>query len=480
MGVLPVRSLRDKLALLFFAIIAGAFGVIFLVVVPQLESKLEGRRLHDLRVDAATGHVLLQSTLASPVRQRVVDRRVRFVADITDARVTLLRLEHPPRRRGRAPRDLSLVPVADSSEADQAIPRQGELARRALQQRRPQNGLVSFGGEKFGIVAQPLRARGIPVGVAVYTRDLDDVTETVAFVRKRVLIATGVALLLALSGAFLAARALARRVERLEVAAGQVAEGRHVDPLPEDSHDELGQLTRTFNEMQLQLRRVDVARRDFIATASHELRTPIFSLAGFVELLQDEDLDEETRREFLETMAEQVARLQKLSVDLLDLSRLDTASLDLHREPVDLAELARSVGAEFAPALAEHRTRLELELPDEPAEASCDRERAAQIVRILMDNALRHTPEGTPVTMSAGRRNGNASLTVVDGGPGLSIYTRAHAFDRFFTGDAVRGAGLGLAIARELAELMDGELRLADRDGGASFTLELPANGDRA
>ncbi len=106
------------------------------------------------------------------------------------------------------------------------------------------------------------------------------------------------------------------------------------------SKDELGQLTDTFNRMQEQLRQVDVARKEFIATASHELRTPIFSLAGFVELLQDEDLDEDTRREFLETMAEQVERLQKLSVDLLDLSRLDSGSVQLHPESVDLAELS--------------------------------------------------------------------------------------------------------------------------------------------
>ena len=104
---------------------------------------------------------------------------------------------------------------------------------------------------------------------------------------------------------------------------------------------------------------MDVARKEFIATASHELRTPIFSLGGFVELLQDEDLDEETRREFLETMGEQVERLQKLSVDLLDLSRLDAGSVELHTEPVDLAELARSVAGEFHPRLAEHGTELD-------------------------------------------------------------------------------------------------------------------------
>ncbi len=88
--------------------------------------------------------------------------------------------------------------------------------------------------------------------------------------------------------------------------------------------------------MQAQLQQVDVARKEFVATASHELRTPIFSLGGFVELLRDEDLDEATRREFLDTMAEQVERLQKLAVDLLDLSRLDAGSVELQLEQVDL------------------------------------------------------------------------------------------------------------------------------------------------
>ena len=183
--------------------------------------------------------------------------------------------------------------------------------------------------------------------IALYSRDLEAVTEAVVFTRERVLIATGVALLLALVGSYLVARALARRVRRLEVAAAEVARGHFIEPLPVDSEDELGQLTRTFNEMQERLRELDGARKAFIATASHELRTPNFSLAGFVELLRDEDLDEETRRDFIETMSEQVARLQKLSVDLLDLSRLDAGSLQLHTEAVDLSELARSVVSEF-------------------------------------------------------------------------------------------------------------------------------------
>jgi len=276
----------------------------------------------------------------------------------------------------------------------------------------------------------------------------------------------------ALAGGYLVAQALSRRVRRVERAAQQVAAGRFIDPLPVDSADELGQLTRSFNEMQAQLRQMDVARKEFVATASHELRTPIFSLGGFLELLRDEDLDEDTRREFLDTAVEQVERLQKLAVDLLDLSRLDAGSVALERAAIDLSALAREVIGEFRLAVTRHETELELRLPAR-VRATCDRERVAQIVRILLDNALRHTPEGTQVTVSAGRANGAISLTVADKGPGLP--DRAQVFERFYTGDATRGAGLGLAIARELAERMDGSLRAEPAQRGSSFTLELPA-----
>jgi two-component system OmpR family sensor kinase len=144
---------------------------------------------------------------------------------------------------------------------------------------------------------------------------------------------------------------------------------------------------------------------------------------------------------------------------------------------VDLSELARSVIGEFKPALAEHGTDVRVQLPDGGVEASCDRERVVQIIRILLDNALRHTPEGTHVTVSANRENGAAEVTVADTGPGLSDGSRAHVFERFYTGDATQGAGLGLAIARELAERMDGRITLASRPGSTVFTLRLPAEG---
>ena len=146
--------------------------------------------------------------------------------------------------------------------------------------------------------------------------------------------------------------------------------------------------------MQRQLAELETARSRFIATASHELRTPIFSIGGFLELLEDEELDEETRVMFIRQVREQVARLGRLATDLLDLSKLEAGSLELRPERTDLREIARGVAAEFAPALAAHESHLELRLAATGAEADCDPERVAQIMRILIDNALSHTPAG--------------------------------------------------------------------------------------
>jgi two-component system, OmpR family, sensor kinase len=469
-----LRSLQTKIALVFFAIVAAAFAVIYFVVVPQLESNLEQRQLDDLTT--AARDVRTSAKFATQIEEeKELNERVRELADRTDARVTLLGIDpslEGPQGQGR---ELRFYALSDSRTEKEA-PVNGALARRAILAGQPRTGIAPFGGEELAQLAQPFGPQREPRAVVVYSHDLNDVTEAVTLVRDRVLVASLVALAIAMLGGYLVARALAKRVRRLEVAADEVAQGRFIDPLPVDSKDELGQLTRTFNQMQAQLRQVDVARKEFIATASHELRTPIFSLAGFVELLQDEELDEETRREFLETMSEQVARLQKLSVDLLDLSRLDAGSLDLRTEPVDLSELARSVVHEFTPAVAEHHTDLDVRLPEEGPEALCDRERVAQIMRILLDNALRHTPSGTHVSVRADRRNGSAGLTVSDSGPGLPQESGAKVFERFYTGDAARGAGLGLAIARELAERMDGRLRVTSSAGSTAFTLELPAD----
>jgi signal transduction histidine kinase len=206
------------------------------------------------------------------------------------------------------------------------------------------------------------------------------------------------------------------------------------------------------------------------------LRTPIFSLGGFVELLEDDGLDPETRQRFLDQVRDQVERLRKLSVDLLDLSRLESGTLELRPEEVDLCELTRSIGGEFEPTLAQHDSHLELRLAARRIDAQCDPVRVAQIMRILIDNALTHTPPGTRIVVTAGRDNGHARLAVRDDGEdGIEGGAQRRIFEPFFTSDDAQGSGLGLAIASELAGRMDGRLSVRSQPGETVFTLDLPA-----
>jgi signal transduction histidine kinase len=178
---------------------------------------------------------------------------------------------------------------------------------------------------------------------------------------------------------------------------------------------------------------------------------------------------------FIRQVREQVDRLGRLATDLLDLSKLEAGSLELRPERTDLREIARAVAAEFGPALAAHESHLELRLAGADVQAECDPERVAQIMRILIDNALSHTPAGTDVVVAAGQRDGRVRLSVTDYGTGIKRAAMSRIFEPFYTSDDAQGSGLGLAIAHELAERMAGELQAESVPGRTTFSLELPA-----
>jgi signal transduction histidine kinase len=229
--------------------------------------------------------------------------------------------------------------------------------------------------------------------------------------------------------------------------------------------------------MRQRLAQLERARREFIANASHELRTPLFSLAGFLELMADEELDTKTQVEFMATMREQVERLTKLATELLDLSRLDAGRLTVENEPIDLGSLAETLAEEFHAVALSTEHALAVNGTHIDVSALGDEERVLQIGRILVENALIHTPSGTPVRLGTARRNGSALLMVEDDGPGIPPEHSTQIFDRFYRleGSVASGSGLGLAIARELAELMGGSVELDSTPGRTLFSLVLPA-----
>jgi two-component system, OmpR family, sensor kinase len=463
-------SLRNRLAAVFFMITLIAIAALYVYVAPGLRTRLLNEKRSELASSARRYSRPVIETIGSSVPSSVVRMRVDAAGLASGNRVTLLLVTH-------LPTGPQLSPEADSSKLAATTPLTFAVADHAAVTGSPQTGIEMTADGTVAEAAYPVFYQGSVGAVIVYSDPVSDIVRSVGIVRHEILVAGGIALLLALVGGYFVARALGQRVKRLELAAQKVAAGDFDHPITVDSSDELGQLAITFNQMQRQLAQLEEARKKFIATASHELRTPIFSLGGFVELLEDEDLDPETRRRFLEQVSQQVERLRKLSVDLLDLSRLEAGSLELRPEQVDLGELTRSVSGEFEPSLAHHDSHLELRLPPRTLEAVCDPVRVAQIMRILIDNALTHTSSGTRIVVTAARQNDQLVLVVRDDGGGIDPQSISRIFEPFYTADDAQGSGLGLAIASELAERMSGRLAVTSAPGQTTFTLELPVGG---
>ena len=455
----PLRTVGARLSLALLGVVALVLGLVYLIVVPSLKSRLVDARLNDL------AHA--RKALVAEYEQRPNDPDFfSNAAASTNARVVLLSvLSQSPTvvtptqwsLPGRSPKAFTDDPIAILSA------RTSHLER----------GTVSRSDGQFAEVAIPIAKHG---DVLLLAAPLHDALADVNAVQRRMLLAGGLALLVALLVGYGAARLFARRIRRLERAADRIAGGRFDAQVADRSADELGELARAFDRMGTKLAGLDHARREFVANASHELRTPLFSLGGFLELLEDEELDEPTRREFLDTMAGQVRRLTKLADDLLDLSKLDAGRLHVETQPVDLESLAGAAVDEFAGVARASEHPLEY-VGDGGAAARGDPQRVLQIVRILLENALVHTPPGTPVEVAVRRAGGRAEITVTDGGPGISADDRAELFERFYRGESTKasGSGLGLAIAKELAELMGGKIELESKPGRTVFSLALPA-----
>jgi two-component system OmpR family sensor kinase len=458
----PLRSVGAKLSLALLLCVTAALGLVYAAVAPSLESRLINSRLNDLERSApALAQQLLARQFVGP------DFYVR-AGTTTNSRVVLMK----PLSRKTWTLNVIQDSQGDGGSGSSDI-RDDPLASDTAKDLKPRSSTVSRDGERFAEVTEPVGSDGT---VLLLSASLDRALDDVGLVKRRLLLAGAFVLALVFVVGYAGSWVFARRLRRLERAAERIADGMFDEPVTDQGKDEVGELARAFERMRRRLAQLDHARREFIANASHELRTPVFSLGGFLELLDDEELDEDTRREFLTTMREQVRRLEKLATELLDLSRLDAGQIDLDREAVALDDVARTAADEFAAIALQSGHELEVAAP-ESVLAIADEQRLLQIARILVENAIVHTPAGTHVRVAVSEERGNARLAVSDDGPGIAEAEAGNIFERFYRLDTAQasGSGLGLAIARELARLMGGSLELERTNGRTSFAVTLPA-----
>lgn len=451
-----LEGIRLRLSLSLLLVVAGTLAIVYLIVVPSLEAELVTAKLDQLEKNAKTVSRGYETDIGNE------QGYAEIASSVLQARVVIYRT------LGDGLLILGDFPTTSSLDVER-----DPIALRAAETNALQRGTAERSDRLFAEVAIPVPQHE---AVILLSDSLADPLSSLGLIKRRLLVAGGIGLLAAVVVGYVLASIHARRIRRLERAAERIAAGRLDEPVVDPGHDELGELAVAFERMRVRLENLDRARNEFIANASHELRTPLFALGGFLELMVEEELDEKTRREFLESMREQVDRLAKLATDLLDLSRLDAGRMRVEHEPVDLGEVAHVVAEEFR-ILAEQRGHpVEVAVEGRPI-ARADELRMLQVCRALLDNALVHTPKGTRVAMRAHADREHAYLEVHDEGPGVPPIHAAHVFDRFYRaeGGVASGSGLGLAIARELASVMDGEVVLESRPGRTVVRVVLGA-----
>ncbi len=295
-------------------------------------------------------------------------------------------------------------------------------------------------------------------------------------------------LIAGLLGVFLGlllSRTLAAPLARLTAAARAVAAGDLSQRVPETGPEEVAELGRAFNQMTAALGRAEELRRNMVIDIAHELRTPLTVIQGGLQAILDGVYP--LRIEEIAAIYDETRLLSRLIDDLRELAQAEAGQLTLERRPVPIADLVQAAIAGFAPVAEERGIRLEAQIPSELPPVDVDPDRIHQVLRNLVVNALRHTPPGGRIQISAeAAPSGFITLRVRDTGSGIAPEDLPYVFERFWRADRSRaresgGAGLGLAIARHLVEAHGGRIGVESRPGqGATFWFTLPVAVEKA
>jgi signal transduction histidine kinase len=456
-------GLRARLAAALVLTSAVTLLAVAVALLAPLQSRLTNDRISTLAATARAERSVFGRLPESAVRPHSVllDRAVAAMRKRTGGEVAVFDAQ------GR---------LLATTDADS--PPYAQAAMDALRAPRSVRQVLDGPDGREALVALRTEAGEGLLGITI-RKSLGDVDAAVSSVKRTFVVAAIAGLFLATVVGVAMATGLVVRLKELRRATLKVAElGPEAELAMDHRRDEVGDLTRAFVTLQGQLREQEQARRTFVATASHELRTPLSSLSLMLDMLEE---DLAAGRVDIDAVRAQVAdargqsdRLSKLAAQLLDLSRID-AGVPLVRELVELGEVCRAVVAEFEP-----RAHDGVELT---TAGSCwavaDPSSVARVVRILVDNALRFTPAGENVLLAVSCDAGHASVSVSDRGPGIPEAERELIFERFRrgadSGDDGGGFGLGLAIGRELAVRMEGDLVLDTSSATTRFVLTLPS-----
>ena len=316
----------------------------------------------------------------------------------------------------------------------------------------------------------------VPVIVVAQRSDLIDWREIV----RGLVVPVAIAAILSAIAARSLSRWLGSRLSGLAVAAHQLAGGDLAARAGEDGNDELTDLAQSFNVMAARLEDSQAREQDFLMSVGHDLRTPLTTIGGYAEALEEGQMDAGETRRVAGVLSRETDRLRRLVEDLMLLARLEGREFTIRPEPVDVGAHLREIAETYRERAEASGVLLDVNV-EETGIVVTDPDRLAQIAANLTENALRYTPEVGRVTFSVHARGDGIELSVADTGPGIDHDDLPRVFEKFYVARKYRrvrpeGSGLGLSIVKQLVDAMGGTISAQSTPGtGSSFTVSIPA-----
>lgn len=271
---------------------------------------------------------------------------------------------------------------------------------------------------------------------------------------------------------------------QMNAAAKAIANGNFSKRIYVKTRDEVGQLAKSFNKMAEELASTDTMRKDFVANVSHELRSPLTSITGFVQGMLDGTIPESEYKKYLEIVLAESQRLSRLTKEMLDLTRIESGNMPLHKTVFDINELIRRVIITKEHALENRQLDLDIAFKEEKINVYADQGGIEQVLVNLLDNAIKFTPPGGEISISSCIKEGRAAVAIKDTGAGIKQDILPHIWERFYTENKSRtgskGVGLGLSIVKRIMVQHGQDITAQSKEGEGStftFTLELAPKG---
>jgi len=468
-------SLRTRLILTYVLIIVLCLSIVgasLIVLLGEHINRLAMARLADIALPI---YVQFRAAARSQVSLNQAWTNLQEMSQETDTYIFLLNAQDIIIRQA-IPEDSSWIP-----------PSKLEIKKPAVSRQTPYRGTyVAPGGERFIFVAQPLTGlfespnpnNPETLVLAIPRREALSIWADFA---KPFLWAGLAALAVSILIAVLLARSVYVPIRRVTNAAEEIAHGNYEQEVPEAGPKEVKGLATSFNQMSKQVKHSQQMLRDFVADVSHELRSPLTSIKGFAQAIVDGTAkDKEAQLKAAGVIEDESKRMMRLVEELLEFSRLESGQITMAMEPVDLKEVLQQCHEIFLMRAEEKNIQLRTEIEPLPP-ITGDIDRLEQVFNNLLDNALKHTPAGGKVSIIARQPHLNfVEIAVTDTGPGIPGEQMRHVFERFYKADpsaGKAGAGLGLAIARQIVRAHGGDINIKSTLGqGTEFLVRLPAN----